>query len=106
MATTNEIRPESRTVPGESPFVSLSKPPAPFTLVLFGATGDLAGRKLFPALNELFQANYLAADFAILGVGRRDWTDAHFRATVQDKMGKAATDQKAAAVERFLSHVH
>src|SRR5437867_121637 len=49
----------------ESPFVSRLKAPEPFTLVLFGATDDLAGRKLLPALAGLLQNKYLPQEFAI-----------------------------------------
>lgn len=40
------------------------------TLVVFGATGDLAGRKLFPALYSLFEENLLPKKFNIVGIGR------------------------------------
>ena len=51
----------------------------PFTLVIFGATGALTSSKLLPALYRLWQENYFAAPFAIVGVGRREKNDAHFR---------------------------
>ena len=59
------------------------KPPEPFTLVLFGATGDLAGRKLLPALSSLLHSKYLPQEFAIVGIGRRDKTDQAFRDDVR-----------------------
>ena len=40
------------------------------TMVIFGATGDLTKRKLFPALYELAAEHLLAPGFAVLGVGR------------------------------------
>src|SRR5579885_1985627 len=42
----------------------------PFALVIFGATGDLAARKLLPALFSLWHDHFFAAPFAIIGVGR------------------------------------
>jgi glucose-6-phosphate 1-dehydrogenase len=52
----------------------------PCTMVIFGATGDLTKRKLFPALYELAAEHLLAPEFAVLGVGRDDTeTDAAFR---------------------------
>ncbi|HEY2027363.1 MAG TPA: glucose-6-phosphate dehydrogenase [Gemmatimonadaceae bacterium] len=52
----------------------------PCTMVIFGATGDLTKRKLFPALYELAAEHLLAPDFAVLGVGRDDTeTDDSFR---------------------------
>ena len=46
-------------------------------LVLFGATGDLAKRKLFPALYHLERRGEL--DVPVIGVARSDWTDDDFR---------------------------
>ncbi len=42
-------------------------------LVIFGAKGDLANRKLMPALYQLEKAGYLYPDTRIIGVGRADW---------------------------------
>lgn len=39
-------------------------------MVIFGVTGDLKKRKLFPALYNLFVQKFLPEDFAIIGVGR------------------------------------
>jgi glucose-6-phosphate 1-dehydrogenase len=51
--------------------------PAADALVLFGATGDLAKRKLFPALYHLVRRGELKVP--IIGVARSDWTDDDFR---------------------------
>ena len=50
-----------------------SSQPRADALVLFGATGDLAKRKLFPALYHLEQDRLL--DVPVIGVARSDWTD-------------------------------
>jgi hypothetical protein len=42
----------------------------PCTMVIFGATGDLTKRKLFPALYSLAAEHLLAPRFAVLAVGR------------------------------------
>ena len=47
-------------------------------LVLFGATGDLAKRKLFPALYRL-QKSRSSSTCPVIGVARSDWTDDDFR---------------------------
>ena len=44
------------------------------TLVIFGATGDLARKKLFPALFELHKAKMLPEHITIIGAGRREHT--------------------------------
>jgi len=47
-------------------------------LVIFGATGDLAARKLLPALYQLEAAGYLPDELRIVGVGRKPWSEAEF----------------------------
>src|ERR1700692_1552838 len=88
MTTATIIHPEAGPHPPPPPFVSRVKPPEPFTLVLFGATGDLAGRKLLPALSSLLQSKYLPQEFVIVGVGRRDKTDQAFRDDVQKDLAE------------------
>lgn len=46
---------------------------------LFGATGDLARRKLFPAIYSLYREGKLAKDFAVIGVARRERSQEEFR---------------------------
>jgi len=48
-------------------------------LVIFGASGDLAGRKLIPALYDLCQAEQLPQRLAVLGVSRTAMSDRDFR---------------------------
>lgn len=49
-------------------------------MVIFGATGDLTKRKLFPALYNLAKDDFLPHSFAIVGVGRQEMTCEEFRA--------------------------
>ena len=53
--------------------------PAPATIVIFGVTGDLAARKLGPALYNLANDNLLPQPYTVVGVGRRDWDDDKLR---------------------------
>ncbi len=48
-------------------------------MVIFGATGDLTKRKLFPALYYLAKDGFLPENFAIIGVGRQELSGASFR---------------------------
>ena len=48
-------------------------------MVIFGATGDLTKRKLFPALYNLAQENFLPDNFAVVGVGRQEFSSEEFR---------------------------
>jgi glucose-6-phosphate 1-dehydrogenase len=54
-------------------------PVPPTTLVIFGATGDLARRKLLPALYNLAHEGALPELFNLIGVSRRDQSDDDFR---------------------------
>ncbi|GAA0396131.1 glucose-6-phosphate dehydrogenase [Paenibacillus motobuensis] len=56
---------------------SLQTPGAVF--FIFGATGDLARRKLFPAIYSLYREGKLAEDFAVIGVARRPRSHEEFR---------------------------
>jgi glucose-6-phosphate 1-dehydrogenase len=51
---------------GHSPRHGHAKP-GPHVIVLFGATGDLAKRKLLPGLHHLFRAGLLPDDFRVIG---------------------------------------
>lgn len=51
-------------------------------MVIFGGTGDLAHRKLYPAIYNLHLSGLLPDNFALVSVGRRDKTDDQFRTEV------------------------
>jgi glucose-6-phosphate 1-dehydrogenase len=53
------------------------------TFILFGATGDLAKRKLFPALYNLYLDGKLPASFSVIGLGRKYSSDEDFQAKVE-----------------------
>jgi glucose-6-phosphate 1-dehydrogenase len=69
------------------------QPPAD-ALVLFGATGDLAKRKLFPALYDLERHGKL--DIPVIGVARSDWTDETFRKNAHEAIlaGRPDADEE------------
>lgn len=56
--------------------------------VLFGAKGDLAMRKLFPALFQLHAANLLNPDSRIIGVARADWSHSEFVSQVEATLSR------------------
>lgn len=51
----------------------------PTVFVIFGATGDLSQKKIFPALYSLFKTNQLPEKFKIIGAARRPLSDDQFR---------------------------
>jgi glucose-6-phosphate 1-dehydrogenase len=57
-------------------------PVHPTALIIFGATGDLAQRKLLPAIYNLAHEGQLPERFEVIGVGRRTHEDEDFRDTV------------------------
>ncbi|MEU2971611.1 glucose-6-phosphate dehydrogenase [Nocardiopsis alba] len=50
----------------------------PSVLVLFGVTGDLARKKLLPAIYDLANRGMLPPGFGLVGFARRDWEDQDF----------------------------
>jgi glucose-6-phosphate 1-dehydrogenase len=72
-------------VMNEAPAETKRGPTAqPCTLVIFGGSGDLARRKLIPALYNLLLDGVLPQEFAVLGVARTVLDDAGFRAMARD----------------------
>ena len=65
-----------------NPQRSTGKPGDPCIMVIFGVTGDLAKRKLFPALYNLARHELLPKEFAIVGVARSAMTDEEFRSRI------------------------
>jgi glucose-6-phosphate 1-dehydrogenase len=57
-------------------------------LVIFGGSGDLARRKLIPALYNLLLDGVLPADLAVLGLGRKSMSDSDFRAIAREGLIK------------------
>ena len=58
----------------------LPRVPEPCALVVFGVTGDLARKKLIPAVYDLANRGLLPPGFVLLGFARRDWGDGDFEA--------------------------
>ncbi|MFV1967131.1 MAG: glucose-6-phosphate dehydrogenase [Pirellulaceae bacterium] len=58
---------------------SAHSPAGPCVVVIFGASGDLAHRKLIPALENLAREGLLSSSFAVIGVATRPWTNEEFR---------------------------
>jgi glucose-6-phosphate 1-dehydrogenase len=58
----------------------------PCTMVIFGGAGDLARRKLLPAIYALAHAGLLHPEFALVGVSRETLTDAQYRDVVRDSL--------------------
>ncbi|OMQ14151.1 glucose-6-phosphate dehydrogenase, partial [Modestobacter sp. VKM Ac-2676] len=72
-------------------------------LLLLGATGDLAGRFLLPALAELTAAGRLPADLQLVGAAEQDWDDARFAEHVADRLGQHAGDVPPAVRQTLVA---
>src|SRR5271169_2919659 len=59
-------------------------------LIIFGASGDLARRKLIPSLYNLACVGCMNPDFKILGTGRTPMSDEQFRAKMREAASKAS----------------
>ncbi|MBI3442316.1 MAG: glucose-6-phosphate dehydrogenase [Candidatus Sungbacteria bacterium] len=70
---------------------------APTILVIFGITGDLARKKLIPALFSLHRAGLLPSHFRVVGFSRRKLSAAAFGAYIKDVIAKHG---KVTAAER------
>jgi glucose-6-phosphate 1-dehydrogenase len=64
-------------------------------LMLFGATGDLARRYLFPSLLHLWRDRLLPADFSLVAIGRHEFTDEQFREWMRERLGREASENRA-----------
>ncbi|MDZ5663400.1 glucose-6-phosphate dehydrogenase [Nocardioides sp. S-58] len=76
--------------------------------VVFGGTGDLALRKLLPALYHREREHQLPRDFRIIGASRSDHDDAAYRALAREALGRHVdpADLEPAAVDRMLDRLH
>lgn len=76
-----------------------------FALVIFGASGDLARRKLIPAVFSLFRQKLLPDDFRVVGVGRSDYDDEAFRARMTEVRPAGAAEGEWAQLAAKLEYV-
>lgn len=72
--------------------------------IIFGGSGDLAQRKLYPALFNLYRKGYLKEHFAVIGTARRPWTDEHYHEIVMTALDNFDEDQ--ATKEAFVGHFY
>ncbi|WP_165003143.1 MULTISPECIES: glucose-6-phosphate dehydrogenase [unclassified Enterococcus] len=71
---------------------------------IFGGTGDLAQRKLYPSLFRLYRKGNLGEHFAVIGTARRPWSNEHYREVVKETIRSLnPTDAEA---NTFASHFY
>ncbi len=78
----------------------------PAVIVVFGATGDLTTRKVMPALYNLAEVENFLDHFAVVGIGRRDYSSHKFRELMREGVEKFSRtkcfDEKWNAFEKKL----
>ncbi|KRL38794.1 glucose-6-phosphate dehydrogenase [Liquorilactobacillus uvarum] len=72
--------------------------------IIFGGTGDLAKRKLYPSLFELYEKGFLKENFAVIGTARRPWTDEYFQEVVRKSVTTDGTSKEDA--DEFAQHFY
>ncbi len=87
----------------------LPRVPGPCALVVFGGTGDLARKKLLPAVYDLANRGLLPPGFVLVGFARRDWGDAEFEHVAREAAQAGARTefreevwQRIAAATKFV----
>lgn len=78
----------------------------PVVFVIFGATGDLTHRKLLPSLFSLFQNESLPEEFAVIGIGRRPYSDEAFRDEMKQTVREERMSNRRFSWNLFSSHLY
>jgi len=88
--------------------MKLDKIEKPFNFIIFGASGDLANLKLFPALYELALQKRFAKKYSILGYARSDMSQDEFKkrftSSIKKHIDKNIFNQKV--LDELLEHVY
>jgi len=84
--------------------VCLETRPSPCGIIIFGASGDLARRKLIPALFNLFRKGLLPGRFYILGCARTPETDESFGKQVAALLGERFPEAETRRIDLFVRH--
>ncbi len=79
---------------------------SPFSFLLFGASGNLAKLKIYPALYILALKKRLPKDYIVIGFARSAMSKEAFRDLVSESIQKEMGDVTLPVLEEFLTHVH
>lgn len=79
--------------------------PGPCSIVIFGASGDLAARKLIPALFRLFERDLMPESFLVLGCARSAMSDEEFRSRMRGALSSAGISVPKKLSDLFFSNV-
>jgi glucose-6-phosphate 1-dehydrogenase len=76
----------------------------PTSFTVFGASGDLAYRKLYPSLYELYRRDLMSERFYILGCGRSEYSDVGFRDSIKSSLQGSLEDYDENELDTFVHH--
>ncbi|MHC4772645.1 MAG: glucose-6-phosphate dehydrogenase [Planctomycetota bacterium] len=77
----------------------------PTGFAVFGASGDLAYRKLYPSLYELYRRGLMSDHFYVLGCGRSKYTDDAFRDSVEQALRQHLEEFDEEKLKSFVKHL-
>ncbi len=75
-------------------------------VVIFGATGDLARKKLFPALYQMVVDGTLGDEVPVVGVSSSDWSDDELRDRIRSSVDERVDDVEADALDSLCARSH
>ncbi len=78
----------------------------PTAMVVFGASGDLANRKLIPSLAQIQQRGLLDERFCLLGCGRKAYSDEQFRQLAYDALVEHTSDIPPETLKAFTEKLY
>jgi glucose-6-phosphate 1-dehydrogenase len=91
---------------GSQDIICAETPAPPNAMVVFGASGDLAHRKLIPSIFHLFAQDLLDEKFYLLGCGRKKLTDRDFRKAAQQAIQENHSDAAAKDLNAFTEKLY
>ena len=78
----------------------------PVVMIIFGGSGDLAHRKLYPALFNLYEQGLIHDNFAVIGTARRPWSHEYLREQVSDAIHETHDTVDENELKAFASHFY
>ncbi|RVU70541.1 MULTISPECIES: glucose-6-phosphate dehydrogenase [Lactobacillus] len=78
----------------------------PVIMIIFGGSGDLAHRKLYPALFNLYEQGLIHDNFAVIGTARRPWSHEYLREQVSDAVHETHNEVNENDLKEFASHFY
>ena len=76
----------------------------PTAFVVFGASGDLAYRKLYPSLYELYRRDLMSDHFYVLGCGRSEYSEQGFQDSVEKTLRQSVDSIDESKLKSFVTH--